>query len=109
MTRYEFGAEKERKIVKELRESGWFATRTPKSGTPIDVIAIRVNPFNKLPEVLLIQVKASKSGNAILPKDDREKLQELAEKFRDCKTIHVEAWLLHKRGRRYVKQVIKFI
>lgn len=32
---------KEQQLVNKLREQGWFATRTPQSRTPIDVLAFR--------------------------------------------------------------------
>ena len=73
MANYQYikGRRLEYEVKKDLEKKGFFATRTPGSKTPADVIAI------KLPTVHWVQCKT----NGKLPKKEREKLVELRRKY----------------------------
>ena len=62
---------------KRLESEGWTVTRAAKSGSPYDLIAVRLaDPSDNIcsVEVLLVQVKASKS-RARIARVEREELQ----------------------------------
>lgn len=52
---------REQRLVNEYRSRGWYATRTPGSKSPVDVIAMRPAPCGIAShyEVELIQIKVS--------------------------------------------------
>jgi len=79
---YKKGYRKERRVMELLKKQGYvYVTRTPKSSTPIDVIALK--PL----EVKLIQVKY---GNSRLSKEEKENLKKLkSDLFSNIYTIEV--------------------
>ena len=68
MSEYRRGADFERKVVNDYKARGWYASRTPGSKSPIDIIAFRAG------EVHIIQCKLTgrMSGAA------KEQLREMA-------------------------------
>lgn len=60
MNNYRKGADKERRIVNELRSEGWVCARSAGSKSPIDIWAI--DP--KTNQILLIQCKSDKATKA---------------------------------------------
>jgi Holliday junction resolvase len=72
MSKYAKGAQKERDLVKKLREDGWVATRTAGSHGPADVWAAKKGT---------LQFLQLKCGQRKWPsRDDRFALQVMAER-----------------------------
>jgi len=100
VTRYRIGYYYERKVVLFFRKAGYDAWRTPRSGTAVDVVAIRND--NNIPRVKLIQIKATSKSNFSfnsLPKEEREKLIELARKYIDNPYVDIELWIFNRKTR----------
>lgn len=65
--KYKRSRAREQKLVNELKEMGWYATRTPGSKSPVDVVALRPTRCGHADhyQVKLIQIKTSEKLTAI--------------------------------------------
>jgi Holliday junction resolvase len=82
---YKKGYRKELEALEILKKNYAFVTRTPKSSTPIDIIALSKNGIK------LIQVK---SGSSKISKKELEELKKLKEKLGSG--YSVEVWYFEK-------------
>jgi Holliday junction resolvase len=98
MNLYKIGYYYENRVVKYLRKLGYDAWRTPASKSPIDVVAI--HPIAK--RILLIQIKATSKDDfslSSLSKKEKEKLIELAQRYKDYPEVSVELWVFLRKQR----------
>ncbi len=94
--KYKIGYYYEWKTVKYLRKLGFDAWRTPASHSPIDIIAI--HPKTK--KILLIQIKATSKEDFnfnSLSRDERGKLLELVERYKDFENVSIELWIFFRK------------
>jgi len=95
---YRIGYYYENKVVKELKEKGFDAWRTPGSHSPIDIIAI--HPVEK--KILLIQIKSTSRdffSISLLPKEERERLKELVQRYKDYPEVSIELWVFFRKSK----------
>lgn len=69
MSEYRRGADFERKVVNDYKARNWYASRTPGSKSPIDIIAFRLG------EVHIIQCKLT----GLMTKAAKEQLRLMAQ------------------------------
>jgi Holliday junction resolvase len=82
-TPYARGRNREYQALRQLREEGWFCTRSAASHGPVDILA------GKKGEILMVQVK---SGSARATAVERELLKRWGKAFRG----KVEIWKFRK-------------
>lgn len=98
MNRYKIGYYYERKVVQYFRKAGWDVWRTPKSGSSIDVIAIK--NIDNTPKIKLIQIKATSNENFSfnnLSREERAKLLELAHRYANNDYVDIELWIFFRK------------
>jgi len=113
-SKYRIGYYYERKVVLYFRKQGWDAWRTPRSGTAVDVVAVR--NVDGIPKVKLIQIKSTSQENFSfysLPREERAKLLELAHRYINNPHVDIELWVFFRKTRKKkiinIKEILKTV